>query len=113
MKKLVLTLINLLIFSLLIPLNVWLIIEKGLSNDGWLVIVLAGICLVIYVLGLIFPNKTVYLIHKISEKMYQNSTIVEIPSLSDAEKIFKKRLICLLITVNILLVLLIITFFWK
>ena len=52
-------------------------------NDGILMLVFAIIFLILYILGVLFPNTTVKFIHQISLKMYKNSenTNITIPSL--------------------------------
>ena len=105
MKK-ALPVLNVFATVVLTVINVMCIVTHGLDNDGWLIVILAGICLCIYILGLVCPDKIVKSIYKLSERIYQKSNTISIPVEEEALRIFKKRLIYLLSTANILLILL-------
>ena len=72
MKKKIVTLINLFILCVLCIINVIFLCNMKINNDGIVMLVFAIIFLILYILGVLFPNTTVKFIHQISFKMYKN-----------------------------------------
>lgn len=110
MKKKIVTLINLFILCALCIINVIFLCNMKINNDGIVMLVFAIIFLILYILGVLFPNTTVKFIHQISLKMYKNSENINVPSLIEAKRIFLKRLIYILVCCNICLFLSLITY---
>lgn len=113
MKAGALKTINISLFVLLTIGDVVLIINCGLSNEGWLLIALASFFFIMYFWGCFFPNHTATLIYRLSKKIYRNSNDIQIPIVDEAKKTFKKRLPYLLVIVNILMLLLMLTMLFK
>ena len=97
MKKKIVTLINLLLLCILCIANITFLCSMKIDNDGIVMLVFAIIFLLLYVLGIAFPNMTVKFIHQISQKVYKNSESINIPTLIEAKRTFSKRLIYILI----------------
>lgn len=113
MKKGALKIANVSLFILLVSIVVFLIVNYGLTNDAWFLIVLASLGFVIYFLGSIFPNFTVGLICKFSQMIYKNSSYIQVPVIDEAKRTFKKRLPYILMIVNILMLLLMLTILFQ
>ena len=110
MKKKIVTLINLFILCILCVGNSIFIYSGEINNDSLLMLVFAIICLLLYFLGVLFPNVTVKFIHKVCIKLDKNSENISVPSLIVAKRIFLKRLVYILICCNICLVLSLLTY---
>ncbi len=110
MKKKIVTLINLFILCALCIVNVIFLCNMKINNDGIVMLVFAIIFLILYILGVLFPNTTVKFIYQISLKMYKNSGNINVPSLIEAKRTFLKRLIYILVGCNICLFLSLITY---
>ena len=110
MKMRVIEIVNGFLLVSLTSVDVMLIVKFGLTNDGWLLIALALLFFIIYLGGRLFPRFTVTLIHKLSKRMYRNSDNISVPTLEEAKETFNSRLPYLLVIVNILMLLLILTF---
>ena len=81
-----------------------------INNDGIFMLAFAIIFLILYILGVLFPNTIVKFIHQISLKLYKNSENINVPSLIEAKSTFLKRLIYILVCCNICLFLSLITY---
>jgi hypothetical protein len=110
MKKKIVTLINLFILCTLCIINVIFLCNMKINNDGILMLAFAIIFLILYILGVLFPNTIVKIIHQISLKLYKNSENINVPSLIEAKRTFLKRLIYILVCCNICLLLSLITY---
>ncbi len=105
MKKRIISIINLILFSLLALVNIYFIHKEGVIGDNIILFTLALICFMLYFFGSIFPDKTIKIIHNFSKKIYKNSYTIEVPVFSEARNIFLKRLLYFLICCNLLLTL--------
>lgn len=110
MKKRALEIVNVFLLLLLTSIDVLLMVKLGLSNSGWLLIGLVLVCFSTYLGGRIFPHYTVSLLYKLSKVIYRDSDNVSIPTRDEASKALKSRLPYLLVVVNILMLLLMLTF---
>lgn len=109
MKKRALEIINGLFLVVITSVDILLITKHELTNDCWFIIVLALLCFTVYLVGRIFLHFTVVVIYKLSEILYRKSENISIPTFGEAKKVFKERLPYLLMTVNILMLLLMLT----
>lgn len=110
MKKKVVTIINLFILGILCIANITFLCIEEINNDSILILTLAIIFLLLYVLGILFPNTTVKFIHGISLKLYKKSENINVPSLVEAKRTFLRRLKYILICCNIFLLLSLLTY---
>lgn len=110
MKRKIVTFINMVFLVILGILNVMFINKIGLNNDSLLMLVFATILLLIYILGILFPNPMVKLIHSFSLKLYRNSENINVPSLVEAKRTFIRRLIYILTGCNLCLLLSFLTY---
>ena len=110
MKKKIVTLINIIVLFLLCIGNGICIYSKEINNDSILMLVFAIIFLILYILGVLFPNTTVKFIHRICCKLYMNTASIEVPCLIEAKRTFLKRLIYILVCCNICLFLSLLTY---
>ena len=110
MKKKIVTLINLIVLFILCIGNGIFLYGKEINDDSILMLVFAAIFFMLYILGVLFPNTTIKILHKFSLKMYKNSENINVPSLIEAKRTFLKRLIFILICSNICLFLSLLTY---
>ena len=108
MKKRIVTLINLFLFFILCIANVLFMCNAESNNDSEIAIVFALFLFLVYVLGTLFPNVTVKIIHKIAQGYDQ--TFFNVPIFEEAKRHFSKRKIYILIGCNICLLLSLIVF---
>ena len=109
MKKRALAIANGLLLGSLTSVDLLLIVNHGLTNDGWLLIGLALFCFAVYLSGRIFPHFTVFVIYELSRKVYRHSDNVSVPAFDEAKKTFEKRLPYILMIVNLLMLLVMLT----
>lgn len=95
--------LNVLVSVLLVALNAVLLYKYGLNNDSLFIISLAVLCIFIFLLGIICPNKIVKSILNFLKKIYKNSDTINPPVEIEAKRTFLNRLKYILFLANILL----------
>ena len=109
--KNVVKVINVALFLLLSILNIVFILEYGTNTDTILLTFAIVICLLVFLLGLIIPNKISVFIYRIGVRLFQKSSSIQIPVESEAKRIFKRRVWYWLVIVNFLMVMLLVSIF--